>query len=135
MTSAKNPSSLYKILPSTFDLPASPLPKNFMLPKTSLDHDSGYIHFSTSSQVPYVLNRFFDTPETSTIWLVKINYTKLASNGDVRWEEAGQDGSLFAHLYEGEVMGDVVDDIKKVERGDGWSSKVEELSRDGWLKE
>ncbi|KAI4179620.1 MAG: hypothetical protein L6R41_007736 [Letrouitia leprolyta] len=131
--SITNSLSLYKILPSSFDLPSTPLPKNFILPETSLDHDSGFIHFSTSVQVPYVLGRFFDTPETSIVWLIKINVTKLASNGDIRWEEAGKDRSLFAHLYGGEVTGEVVDDVKKIERGDDWNYVIKKLSDDGWL--
>ncbi|KAL8931658.1 MAG: hypothetical protein Q9211_006810 [Gyalolechia sp. 1 TL-2023] len=134
-TSMNKPSSLYKILPSSHHLPSPPLPKTFILPKTTLDDDSGFIHFSTSSQVPYVLNRFFNTPETSIVWLVKIDYARLASDGDVRWEEAGKDHSLFAHLYGGEVVGEVVDDIRKVERGDDWSSSLDKLSEDGWLSE
>lgn len=132
-TLSKNPAYLYKILPSSFDLPSPPLPKNYVLPKTSLDDDSGFIHLSTSSQVPYVLNRFFNTPETRNVWLVKIDYAKLASDGDVRWEEAGKDRSLFAHLYGGEVTGQVVDDTKKTERADGWKSSLEQLRGDGWL--
>ncbi|KAL8936739.1 MAG: hypothetical protein Q9216_004780 [Gyalolechia sp. 2 TL-2023] len=126
--------SLYKILPSSHDLPSPPLPQTFILPKTTLDDNDGFIHFSTSSQVPYVLNRFFNTPETNIVWLVKIDNAKLASNGDVRWEEAGKDHSLFAHLYGGEVTGEVVDDIRKVERGDDWSLCLEKLSQEGWLK-
>ncbi|KAI4173385.1 MAG: hypothetical protein LQ343_002917 [Gyalolechia ehrenbergii] len=134
-TSTNNPSCLYKILPPSHELPSPPLPNTFILPKTSLDDDSGFIHFSTSSQVPYVLNRFFNNPETSIVWLVKIDYARLTNDGDVRWEEAGKDRSLFAHLYGGEVMGEVVDDIRKVERVDDWSSSLENLNKDGWLKE
>ncbi|KAL8929560.1 MAG: hypothetical protein Q9208_001229 [Pyrenodesmia sp. 3 TL-2023] len=130
--STPDPPYLYKILPSTVDLPI-PISTTSVVPQTSLDFDSGFIHFSTHSQVPYVLNRFFDTPETGTVWLVRINYARLANRGDVRWEPAGKDGSLFAHLYGGEVEGTMVDDVKKLDRGNGWHSGLQELTEHGWL--
>ena len=131
---SKNPSYLYKILPSSFSLRPLPLLPTFILPKTSLDTDSGFIHFSTSSQVPYVLNRFFNTPETSKIWLVKIDHQKLVDDGgDVRWEVGGKDGALFAHLYGGEVMGRVVDAVRDVQRGKDWDESLKGLGEEGWL--
>lgn len=133
-TSKQGSTHLYKILPSSMELPV-PLPRTSIIPKTSVDVDSGFIHFSTSSQVPYVLHRFFNTPETRNVWLVKINYAGLASNGDVRWEGAGTDGSSFAHLYGGEVTGEVVDDVKQLDRGNNndWDSSLQGLTEDGWL--
>ncbi|KAL9594535.1 MAG: hypothetical protein Q9219_006976 [cf. Caloplaca sp. 3 TL-2023] len=132
-TSSKNPTHIYKILPSLSNVPSPPLANTFILPKTSLDEDSGFIHFSTSTQVPYVLNRFFNASDTGSVWLVKINYARLASDGDVRWEEAGKDHHLFAHLYGGEVTGQVVDDIKKAERGESWDSALKTLGEGGWF--
>ncbi|KAL8734276.1 MAG: hypothetical protein Q9181_003243 [Wetmoreana brouardii] len=130
---SKEPAYIYRILPSTFNVP-SPLPQSFTLPKTSLDIDSGFIHFSTSAQVPYVLNRFFSAPEHGKVWLIKIDYARLASDGDVRWEKAGRDGSLFAHLYGQELTGQVVEDLRKVDQGDGWDSVLQKLAEDEWLK-
>ncbi|KAL8751176.1 MAG: hypothetical protein Q9184_006152 [Pyrenodesmia sp. 2 TL-2023] len=101
-----------------------------MLTTTPLDIDSGFIHLSTDAQVSYVLNRFFNT---SNVWLVRINYAGLAKDGDVRWEPAGKDGSLFAHLYGGEIEGNMVDDVKKLDRGNGWDLGLQELTEDGWL--
>ncbi|KAI4192946.1 MAG: hypothetical protein LQ346_004061 [Caloplaca aetnensis] len=124
---------LYKILPAAVDIPIPP-PRTFVVPKTPLDIDSGFIHFSTHSQVPYVLDRFFNTIETSIVWLIKVNYAALTSGGDVRWEPAGKDGSLFAHLYGGEVQGSAVDDVKKLDRGTGWDSSLQKLTVDGWLR-
>ncbi|KAI4284128.1 MAG: hypothetical protein L6R35_004980 [Caloplaca aegaea] len=132
-TVTTKPNYLYKILPSTEDLPQPPPSHTYILPKTSLDVHSGFIHFSTNAQVPYVLNRFFNSPETSTVWLVKINYAELSSNGDVRWEKAGESGSLFAHLYGGEVTGDAVHDVLKLHRGDGWDSALQTLADQNWL--
>ncbi|KAL8902473.1 MAG: hypothetical protein Q9207_004671 [Kuettlingeria erythrocarpa] len=133
MTSiTQTPRYLYKILPATVDIPIPPF-KTFVVPKTPLDIDSGFIHFSTHSQVPYVLDRFFNTPAMSTVWLIKVDYAALASGGDVRWEPAGKDGSLFAHLYGGEVEGSVVDDVKRLDRAIDWDSSLQKLTEDGWL--
>lgn len=130
MTSTKTPDFIYKILPLTEDIAESPLQRSHILPTTSLDRDSGFIHFATSAQVPYVLNRFFNTPDTSTVWLVKIDYDSLAAEGDLRWEEAGGEGgrSLFAHLYGGRVRAHEVDDMLKLDRGpDGWDSALQKV--------
>ncbi|KAL8988002.1 MAG: hypothetical protein Q9169_008623, partial [Polycauliona sp. 2 TL-2023] len=113
-TPSKLPRFLYKILPSTIQLPM-PLPTSFTLPQTSLDMHSGFIHFSTSAQVPYVLNRFFTGPEHGSVWLVKIDYAKLESDGNVKWEVAGKDQASFAHLYDGEVKGTTVVEPRKVD--------------------
>ncbi|KAL8958812.1 MAG: hypothetical protein Q9193_004202 [Seirophora villosa] len=134
MTSTQKPDFIYKILPLTEDTAESPLQRSHILPTTSLDHDSGFIHFATSAQVPYVLNRFFNTPDTSTVWLVKIDYEALAAEGDLRWEEAGKGGSLFAHLYGGEVTAEKVCDMLKLDRGpDGWDSVLQKLTARDWL--
>ncbi|KAI4102859.1 MAG: hypothetical protein L6R37_004121 [Teloschistes peruensis] len=127
------PSHIYKILPSTHSLP-TPLQDSDVLPKTSLDVESGFIHFSTRDQVPYVLNRFFSSPEASKVWLIKIHYTRLAERGNIKWEAAGQDGSLFAHLYDQEVTGHAVDDVKSIEQREGkWASILRSLTEDEWL--
>ncbi|KAL8677187.1 MAG: hypothetical protein Q9186_006363 [Xanthomendoza sp. 1 TL-2023] len=131
-TPSKLPKHLYKILPSTIDLP-TPLPPSAALPQTSLDKDSGFIHFSTSSQVPYVLNRFFSGPEDGRVWLVKILYAELEREGNVKWEEGGKDRSLFAHLYDGDVMGSKVVDARRIEKGVGWDGTLGGLSEEGWL--
>ncbi|KAL8784994.1 MAG: hypothetical protein Q9213_003655 [Squamulea squamosa] len=124
------PKYLYKILPSTAELP-SPLPSSFTLPQTSLDIESGFIHFSTSTQVPYVLGRFFSGEQS--VWLVKIDYVALANDGNVKWEEAGKDKSLFAHLYGGDVEGSKVVEARKIEMGSNWDDSLKRLIEEGWL--
>ncbi|KAL8864275.1 MAG: hypothetical protein Q9198_009975, partial [Flavoplaca austrocitrina] len=131
-TPPKLPRFLYKILPSTIDLP-TPLPSSFTLPQTSLDTDSGFVHFSTSEQVPYVLNRFFTGPEHAYVWLVKIDYAALASDGDVKWEEAGKEKTLFAHLYDGDVKGSKVLGAREVAMVDNWDQTLKVLADEGWL--
>ncbi|KAL8867622.1 MAG: hypothetical protein Q9174_005542, partial [Haloplaca sp. 1 TL-2023] len=132
-TTAPTPSFIYKILHSNNDLP-TPLPSTFILPQTSLDIESGFIHFSTSVQVPYVLNRFFNGPEDGKVWLVKVDYARLAREGNVRWEVAGKEGSLFAHLYEQEVVGGDVEDVMMVERCGGWDDRLRGLKEEMWLE-
>ncbi|KAL8804081.1 MAG: hypothetical protein Q9182_002794 [Xanthomendoza sp. 2 TL-2023] len=127
------PKYLYKILASTVHLP-TPLPASFALPQTPLDEESGFIHFSTSTQVPYVLDRFFSGPEDGCVWLVKIVYAELEQEGNVKWEEAGKDLSLFAHLYDGDVMGSKVVNARQIEkRDDGWNETLRGLTEEGWL--
>ncbi|KAL8809903.1 MAG: hypothetical protein Q9200_003021 [Gallowayella weberi] len=126
------PRYLYKILPSTVHLP-TPLPASSALPQTPLDKDSGFIHFSTSPQVPYVLDRFFSKPEDGRVWLVKIAYAELEQDGNIKWEEAGKDRSLFAHLYDGDVMGDKVVNARQIEKGDDWGETLRGLTEEGWL--
>ncbi|KAL9577622.1 MAG: hypothetical protein Q9212_006248 [Teloschistes hypoglaucus] len=122
------PSHIYKILPSTHSLPFS---DSDVLPKTSLDIESGFIHFSTREQVPYVLNRFFPSPKAGKVWLIKIHYARLADRGNIKWEAAGQDDSLFAHLYDQEVMEHAVDDVKSIEQKEGkWDSILRSLTED-----
>lgn len=64
---------------------------------------------------------------------MKINYAELSSNGDVRWEKAGRDDSLFAHLYGGDVTGPMVCDAIRLSRNNGWDSRVQQLAEDEWL--
>ncbi|KAI4262809.1 MAG: hypothetical protein L6R42_002025 [Xanthoria sp. 1 TBL-2021] len=131
-TPPKLPRFLYKILPSSMVLPV-PLPASGTLPQTSLDIDSGFIHFSTSAQVSYVLNRFFAGSEHGSVWLVKIDYADLEDDGNVKWEEAGSDKTLFAHLYDGEVKGSKVVEARKVEMVSSWDESLQGLADEGWL--
>ncbi|KAL8711484.1 MAG: hypothetical protein Q9220_004142 [cf. Caloplaca sp. 1 TL-2023] len=128
------PLFLYKILPASTKLPV-PLPQSFVVPKTALDVESGFIHFSTASQVAYVLNRFFTASDLGNVWLLKINYVRLATSGEIKWEEAGKDRSLFAHLHNGEVPGKVVEAVKALERGDSWDLSLQELAKEGWWQD
>ncbi|KAL8690738.1 MAG: hypothetical protein Q9218_003880 [Villophora microphyllina] len=128
------PTHIYKILPFTHNFP-NPVRGSDALPKTSLDTDSGFIHFSTSEQVPYVLNHFFNTPEAGKVLLVKVNYARLADGGNVKWEVAGRDGSLFAHLYNAELTGHAVEDVVRIEQKEGkWDSILRSLTEYRWLQ-
>ena len=115
------PTYLYKILPSA---PPSPLPDR--LPLSDLDRNDGYIHLSTSEQVPGTADKWFN--DYTELWLLKIRYETLASGVDasgekkdgaeIKWEEVGR--GVFAHFYGGDLGRGNVVEVVKVEKGSGW---------------
>ena len=114
---------------------AAPLKPDDALPKTSLDVGDGFIHLSTAFQVPFVLGKFYSptTPGTEKVFLFKLDYVKLAEGEDVRWESAGPDGNVFAHVYGGEIRGKYLYGWKEVSRGkEGWEEVLRRLSDQQW---
>lgn len=115
------PTYLYKILPSA---PPSPLPAR--LPLSDLDRNDGFIHLSTSEQVPGTADTWFNSFEE--LWLLKIRYETLAkgidgdgevkSGAKLQWDEAGR--GVFAHYYEADLGSGNVVEAFKVEKGEGW---------------
>ncbi|KAF1840076.1 uncharacterized protein K460DRAFT_296815 [Cucurbitaria berberidis CBS 394.84] len=117
------PTYLYKILPAA---PPSPLPAR--LPLSDLDRNDGYIHLSTSEQVPGTADKFFGS--VSELWLLKIKYEVLAAGTDgdgdvksedkaeVKWEEVGR--GCFAHLYGGDLGKGNVESVVKAEKKGSW---------------
>lgn len=122
------PTYLYKILPTA---PPSPLPAR--LPLSDLDRNDGYIHLSTSEQVPGTADKFFGN--FTELWLLKIKYDVLVAGTDgdgevnqskkaeIKWEEVGR--GCFAHFYEGDLGDGNVESAIKVEKKGTW---VETLS-------
>lgn len=122
------PTYLYKILPTA---PPSPLPER--LPLSDLDKNDGYIHLSTSEQVPGTADKFFGN--NSELYLLKIKYEVLAAGTDgdgkvkaegraeVKWEEVGR--GCFAHLYGGDLGSGNVAEVLRIEKKGTW---VETLS-------
>ncbi|KAF2867463.1 hypothetical protein BDV95DRAFT_503005 [Massariosphaeria phaeospora] len=122
------PTYLYKILPSA---PRSPLPPR--LPLSDLDRTDGYIHLSTSAQVPGTADKFFGA--AAELWLLKIKYEVLAvgTDGDgtvkkegsaeVRWEEVGR--GCFAHLYGADLGEGNVEEVLRVKREGTWGESLE----------
>ncbi|KAF9736877.1 hypothetical protein PMIN06_004372 [Paraphaeosphaeria minitans] len=118
------PTYLYKILPSA---PSSPLPGR--LPLSDLDKNDGYIHLSTSEQVPGTADKWFN--DFSELWLLKIRYETLSSGTDgdgevkadakaeIKWEEVGR--GVFAHFYGGDLGRGNVEEAFKVEKGASWT--------------
>ncbi|KAF2014602.1 hypothetical protein BU24DRAFT_423516 [Aaosphaeria arxii CBS 175.79] len=114
------PTYLYKILPSA---PPSPLPA--VLPLSDLDRNDGYIHLSTSEQVPGTADKFFGTFDS--LWLLKIKYDVVAGGvdgegnkvgGEIRWEEVGR--GCFGHLYGSSLGVGNVESVEKVDRSGSW---------------
>ena len=121
------PTFLYKILPSA---PPSPLPAR--LPLSDLDRNDGYIHLSTSEQVPGTADKFFS--DASELWLLKIKYEALAAgtdgdghvhadkNAELKWEEVGR--GCFAHLYGADLGSGNIESAFQVEKKGTWADTL-----------
>ncbi|EMD92905.1 hypothetical protein COCC4DRAFT_139231 [Bipolaris maydis ATCC 48331] len=121
------PTFLYKILPSA---PPSPLPTR--LPLSDLDRTDGYIHLSTSEQVPGTADKFFG--DVSELWLLKIRYEVLAAGTDgdgqvhsdkaaqLKWEEVGR--GCFAHLYGADLGSGNIESALKIEKKGSWADTL-----------
>ncbi len=121
------PAYLYKILP---EAPPSPLPAR--LPLSDLDRNDGFIHLSTSTQVPGTADRFF--ANDTVLWLFKIKYEVLAAGTDgdgtvkqegkaeLKWDEAGS--GCFAHFYGGDLGNGNILEVMKVEKNGSWGESM-----------
>ena len=126
------PDYIYKILPNTSvyqGIPV-PVPAGWEIPQTDVDSKDGFIHFSTRTQLPGTLNRFFSSDET--VQLLKIDYKRLSSFKVVKWEKASN-GDSFPHLY-AQLEGEYVRDLILTGKGTGWDSTVDDLIKKGWLE-
>ncbi|KAF2714364.1 hypothetical protein K504DRAFT_1964 [Pleomassaria siparia CBS 279.74] len=115
------PTYLYKILDVA---PPSPLPER--LPLSDLDKADGFLHLSTSTQVPGTADAYFSS--YTELWLLKIEYKVLANgidgNGEkkedakVQWDEVGR--GTFAHYYAADLgSGNVKESVKVVKKEGG----------------
>ena len=78
---SKAPRYLYKLVPSSRpELLPLPLPEK--LPLSELDSHSGFIHLSTSSQLPDTVERFFG--DETVVHVLRIEYEVIKK--DIRWE-------------------------------------------------
>ena len=121
------PTYLYKILPSA---PPSSLPDR--LPLSDLDRKDGFIHLSTSEQVPGTADRFFG--DFTELWLLKIKYSVLEAGTDgagkvnadnkakIQWDEVGH--GAFAHFYGGDLGNGNVQAAVKVEKKGTWAESL-----------
>ena len=123
------PTYLYKILP---EAPPSPLPVR--LPLSDLDRNDGYIHLSTSEQVPSTADKFF--ADFTVLYLFKIRYEVLAAGTDgdgtvksegqkpeIKWEEVGR--GCFAHFYGGDLGVGNIGEVIKVEKKGSWAEGLD----------
>lgn len=127
------PTYIYKLIPSSAP-PPDPLPDR--LPVSDLDGTSGFIHLSTSRQIPNTLRFFFkDDP---VVYILRIPYDPVEK--DLKWEDPkaevcgprGGEG-MFPHLYNGLRLGrEEVESVRILERGShGWDSALK--AADSWL--
>jgi uncharacterized protein (DUF952 family) len=116
------PTYLYKILPSA---PPSPLPS--VLPLSDLDRNDGYIHLSTSTQVPGTCDKFFN--KFDELYLLRIKYETLEKGtdadgaegkGEVKWEDVEGGRGCFAHYYGAGLGKRNVESVMRVKRDAGW---------------
>ena len=128
----KGPHYVYKLVPPSIPVP-DPLPER--LEVSDLDESSGFIHLSTSVQVPGTLKHFFaDQPQVSILRVPLVPVEKLIKWEDPKGEVCGPRGEegLFPHLYNGLKLGkDEVESVRVLENSGGWDAALKEV--DDWL--
>jgi uncharacterized protein (DUF952 family) len=127
------PTYIYKLIPSSAP-PPDPLPDR--LPVSDLDQTSGFIHLSTSLQIPNTLKLFFKNDPR--VYVLRIPYDVVEES--IKWEDPkGEVGGprggegVFPHLYNGFKLGtDEVESVQSLEKGpDGWDSALK--AAEAWL--
>ncbi|KAK4168810.1 hypothetical protein QBC43DRAFT_81157 [Cladorrhinum sp. PSN259] len=111
------PTYVYKIIPSA---PPSPIPDFY--PLSDLDKQDGFVHLSTSWQVPITSSLFFK--EFTSFYVLKIRLANFEQES-VKWDEVeGTNGC--PHLYGNFGAKDVVDSKEFVRReGQDWKDVFE----------
>ncbi|KAM0552570.1 hypothetical protein ACHAPJ_007899 [Fusarium lateritium] len=117
MSAESPPKYIYKIVPSA---PEDPFPKEH--PLSDLDRNDGFIHLSTSTQVPKTADLFFT--KASSLWVIKLEFTQFG--GSIKWEGG------FPHLY-GNFGANNVETVEKFAREESqtWG---EVMAKSEWLK-
>lgn len=127
----KGPSYVYKLVPPSMPVP-DPLPEK--LEVSDLDESSGFIHLSTSIQVPGTLKHFF--ADQSRVFVLCVPLAPVEKL--IRWEDPkaevcgprGGDG-WFPHLYNGLKLGkDEVESVRVLENSGGWDAALRAVD---WL--
>ena len=127
------PNHVYKILPNTSIYQGCPIPvpSSWEFPQTEVDARDGYVHLSTSEQLPGTLSRFYGSDDT--VQLIKVDYKRLSSFKIVKWEQASS-GGVYPHLY-AILEGGYVIGLKVVARGNSWDDTTKDLREKGWLED
>ncbi|KAJ9156537.1 hypothetical protein NKR23_g958 [Pleurostoma richardsiae] len=116
------PRYVYKIVE---EAPAEPFPETFT--PSELDKKDGFIHLSTSWQVPITADLFFK--DFSRFWVVKVRLERFAAS--TNWDDA-PDTDGCPHLY-GSFGREDVDSVKGFERNDG-ETWAQVLKGNAWLE-
>lgn len=125
---------IYKIVSASSPPPAS-LPE--VLPLSTLDISSGYIHASVSSQLLGTLNNFFKAE--SHVYILRIPFSRVRDV--VKWEDSAGlppekacwdatvpgGAGLFPHLYNGMKLGST-----EVDEVGVWKRDAERWTPKGW---
>ena len=118
---------LYKILPTSYELPlSSEIP--FQL--TPLDKKDGFIHLSNSIQVMQTAIRFFENEDE--IIVLKIPYNQNGIKENVKWEAPPGTFEYFPHLY-GDLLAKYIVNIVKVKNLKKFGNEGFEWP-EGWLE-
>ncbi|KAK3901452.1 hypothetical protein C8A05DRAFT_34855 [Staphylotrichum tortipilum] len=120
------PAFVYKITPTA---PPDPIPERY--PLSELDRQDGFVHLSTSWQIPITASLFFT--HSPSIFLIKLRLSNF-DPASVKWDEVdGTNGC--PHLYGNFGPADVVGvlEVKRGE-GEGWGEVFEKAEVRGWLE-
>ncbi|GAA5974695.1 hypothetical protein JCM11641_007227 [Rhodosporidiobolus odoratus] len=132
------PGYVYKIVPHSsvnprYTFPV-PIPAGHTFVLSELDAKDGYIHLSTTHQLPRTLNRFF--ANDPKVVLLKMDYGRLSSWKVVKWEKISS-GDVFPHLY-AQLEGENVESFLDLTREEGesnWDGALERAREKGWLQD
>lgn len=133
--SDKKPTYIYKLVSYTTP-PPDVLPE--VLPVSTIDQSSGFVHLSTARQVPNTLKHFFG-PDPR-VYILRIVYD--AVEADIKWEDPkaevcgprGGEG-MFPHLYNGLRLGKgEVESVRVLENKEGgWAIAIEDVAFKEWF--
>ena len=128
----KGPNYVYKLVPPSMPVP-DPLPER--LEVSDLDESSGFIHLSTSIQVPGTLKHFFaDRSQVFILRVPLVPVEKLIKWEDAKREVCGSRGGegLFPHLYNGLKLGkDEIESVRVLSNNGGWDVALKDVEE--WL--
>ncbi|KAF7355203.1 Uracil phosphoribosyltransferase [Mycena sanguinolenta] len=132
MSESRTPTYIYKLVSFTSPIP-DPVPET--LPLSELDAADGFMHFSTSRQIPRTLKRFFAQDPRVTI--LRIDYSKVEH--EIRWEdskgtaprEVGGEG-IFPHIYNRALSKADIESMLVLESNNGdWDEALKKAER--WM--
>ncbi|KAM7185399.1 Protein of unknown function (DUF952) domain containing protein [Naviculisporaceae sp. PSN 640] len=119
------PEFVYKITP---DAPPDPVPEAY--PLSELDRQDGFVHLSTSWQIPITADLYFS--QVPKFWIIKLRLSNFDLT-KVKWDEAvGTNGC--PHLYDNFGAKDVVD-VRLFEKtaDQKWSEVLGGQDEKAWL--
>ncbi|KAK4459563.1 hypothetical protein QBC42DRAFT_274159 [Cladorrhinum samala] len=120
------PTYVYKIIPSA---PPSPIPESY--PLSDLDRQDGFVHLSTSWQVPITSSLFF--ADFISFHILKIRAANFPPDS-IKWDEVEGANGGCPHLYGNFGARDVVDSKEFVRRADEGQTWKQVFEGETWLE-